>query len=150
MCYHRRLLCLPALFAVVRLMSPPAHLMLRGLPQRVASLELARHAALRQRDIHAAECLYAAQCCQPARANAMAEPRHTSWRPASQPASHHPAGPAKCCCVCVFKGNREKPQPGSNITSVGKIVNVLFQYQSTHDNKGIPTVSVYMTGCVIT
>lgn len=65
---------MPALFAVVRLMSPPAHLMLRGLPQRVASLELAWHAAQRQRDIHATECLYAPQCCQPARANAMAKP----------------------------------------------------------------------------
>lgn len=55
-------------------MSPPVHLMLRGLPQRVASLELAWHTARRQRDIHAAECLRAAQCCQPARANAMAWP----------------------------------------------------------------------------
>lgn len=55
-------------------MSPPAHLMLRGLPQRAASLELAWHAALRQKDIHTTECLYAPECCQPARANAMAKP----------------------------------------------------------------------------
>ena len=34
--------------------------------------------------------------------------------------------------------------------NVMKNLNVLFQYQSTHDNKGIPTVAVYMTGCVIT
>ena len=33
---------------------------------------------------------------------------------------------------------------------VGKILNVLFQYQSTHANKGIPTVAVFMTGCMIT
>ncbi|KAJ4925617.1 hypothetical protein JOQ06_018343, partial [Pogonophryne albipinna] len=85
---------------IVRLMSPPAHLMLRGLPQRVASLELARHAALRQRDIHAAECLYAAQCCQPARANAMAEPRHTSWRPASQP---RPGWTREVLLVCACR-----------------------------------------------
>lgn len=72
--YHKRLLCLPALFAAVRLMSPPAHLMLRGLPQRVASLERAWHTARRQRHIHAAECLRTPQSCQPGKANAMAEP----------------------------------------------------------------------------
>lgn len=72
--YHKRLLCLPALFAAVRLMSPPAHLMLRGLPQRVASLEPAWHTARRQRHIHAAECLRTAQSCQPVKADAMAEP----------------------------------------------------------------------------
>lgn len=55
-------------------MSPPAHLMLRGLPQRAASLELAWHIALRQRDIQAAECLHPPQCCQPARANVVAKP----------------------------------------------------------------------------
>lgn len=55
-------------------MSPPAHLMLRGLPQRVASLELAWHTARRQRHIHATECLRTPQSCQPVKANAMAEP----------------------------------------------------------------------------
>ena len=35
--------------------------------------------------------------------------------------------------------------------TVGKILNhVLFQYESPHDNKGISTVAVYMTGCMIT
>ncbi|KAK5849705.1 hypothetical protein PBY51_014017 [Eleginops maclovinus] len=91
-------------------MSPPAHLMLRGLPQRVASLELAWHAALRQRDIHAAECLYAPQSCQPARANAMAEPPAHVLAP-SQP-RHDPGWTSgllqrSVAAVGVFKENRE-------------------------------------------
>lgn len=68
-------------------MSPPAHLMLRGLPQRVASLEPAWHTARTQRHIHAAECLRTPQSCQPAKASAIAEPPlppppHTAWPPA--------------------------------------------------------------------
>ena len=44
----------------------------------------------------------------------------------------------------------ERRRRRCSIASVGEILNVLFQYQSTHDNKGIPTVAVNMTGCVIT
>lgn len=72
-------------------MSPPAHLMLRGLPQRAASLELAWHAALRQKDIHTTECLYAPECCQPARANAMAKPPAHVLAP-GQPHHSHGSG----------------------------------------------------------
>lgn len=69
-------------------MSPPAHLMLRGPPQRVASLALAWHTARRQRHIHAAECLRTAQSWQPVKANAMAEPPCT--RPGARPAEPRP------------------------------------------------------------
>lgn len=108
-------------------MSPPAHLMLRGLPQRVASLELAWHAALRQRDIHAAECLHAPQCCQPARANAMASPPAHVLAP-GQP--HHDPQPGwldqwqraasgrsrLCVGVLKRKGACAKAAAGSRLT----------------------------------
>lgn len=47
-----RLLCWTLLYAIVRLMSLPAHLMLRGLPQSRVSLEPAWHYAPRQKRIH--------------------------------------------------------------------------------------------------
>lgn len=47
-----RLLCWTLLFAIVRLMSLPAHLMSRGLPQSHVSLEPAWHCAPRQKRIH--------------------------------------------------------------------------------------------------
>ena len=59
---------------------------------------------------------------------------------------------------CGKENNREDKLAFENICFmeflkrfliVGKILNVLFQDQSPHDNKGIPTVAVNMTGCMI-